>query len=603
MNTFFLNIVLCAAMTFHAVTALGADRPNILIVLTDDQGRDDFGYMNPEIFETPNLDQLRTESLEFTQFYVNPTCAPTRASFLTGRHFLETGVWGVHGGQDYINLDETLISERLSDSGYATAFYGKWHSGKTEGYLPWDRGFDVAELTHLYHHKDGTFYLRGGTVKTEGWMGQALAEKASAYLRERAENSNETPFCLYLSMMATHGKWYAPESRIEKYRKRGYSESLAVYAGMLEELDGNIGSVLRTLEETGLSKDTIVLFFTDNGPVANSDRKDLPNHLGSDWNLRNPSALRGQKASVYENGVRVPFFVRWPGHIDPRAEDSVAHVTDLFPTLLSIAGEEAKPRSGEKELRGISLMPLLLGEGSLPERSLFIASDHARSEDGRGRYDFLNGPEAVNPEIQSLALREGDRKLVRRGGRIELFDLSEDPRELKNIAKREPERAQQLSSKLLDTFEEIRRSGRTFKSPVFRIGSDPGHSSLVFACSPSEVFGSVKYGSHWTTGWDSVGDGQTHIVEVAKEGWYKVILHAREGKIGAKIRVSCGDRELVGTITGRYENSIGKLYLPKGRSRLMLIVEEVSPSGGVMDSLKAVEFLGKRAKPGYVVGF
>ncbi|MBK1877796.1 sulfatase-like hydrolase/transferase [Pelagicoccus mobilis] len=597
-----LNVYVCVLLAF-ASAVVGEERPNILIILTDDQGRDDFGYMNPEVFETPNLDRLRTESLEFTQFYVNPTCAPTRASFLTGRHFLETGVWGVHGGQDYINLDETLISERLQDVGYATAFYGKWHSGKSEGYLPWDRGFEVAELTHLYRHMDGMFFSKDGMIEREGWMGQALAEKASGFLRERSKASDSRPFCLHLSMMATHGKWYAPESRIQKYRDKGFTESLAVYAGMLEELDANVGSVLQTLEETGQSKNTVVLFFTDNGPVANSDRKDLPNHTGRDWELRNPSGLRGAKTKVYENGIRVPLLVRWPGRVEPGTEEGVAHVTDLFPTLLSIAGEAPKPRPGEKDLRGISLVPLLFGQGELPERPLFIASDHAQTEGGRGRYDFLNGPDAVDPQIQNLALRVGDRKLVRRGGRIELFDLSEDPRELRNIAKAEPEVAQLMSKQLLDTLEGIRKSGRAFQAPVFRIGSCADRSSFVFACSPSALLGSVKYGSHWTTGWDGVGDGQTHLVDVVTEGWYEVVLHAREGVKGAKIRVGCGEREILGTITGRYENAIGKLYLPKGKTTLRLVVEEESPKGGVMDSLKAIEFLGAGAERGEVYGF
>lgn len=601
MNPRFLSLLL--ALLQFASFLKGEDRPNILIIMTDDQGYDDFGFRNPEVFRTPALDQLRSESLEFTQFYVNPTCAPTRASLLTGRHFLETGVWGVHGGQDYLNLDETTFAERLSDVGYATAFFGKWHSGKTEGYLPWDRGFDIGELSHLYRHEGAVFYTLEGVVQTDEWGGRALARKASAYIKERSELSSEQPFCLYLAMMATHGPWYAPESRIEPYRKRGYSESLATFAGMLEELDSNVGTVLQALEETGQAENTVVVFLTDNGPIFNSGRSDMRGHEGEDWERRNSSSLKGNKGTIYENGIRVPLLVRWPNRVESGSSQQVAHVVDIFPTLLSLAGDEPVAREGDAQLRGRTLLPTVLHGEELPERSLFIAVDHAQIDGGRHRYDFLSDTSSIIPEIQPLALRKGNRKLIRKSGRIELYDINDDPMELINLASAEPEVASRMSNELLDTFVKIRDSGRAFQSPVFRVGSDPSRSSFVFACSPSEIRGNVEYGSHYTTGWSGVGDGQTHRIDVESAGDYSVVVHIKGGQKGARLRVQIGDQDIRGTIIVGNRLDLGKRYLEEGTSTLDISVESLSLSGGVLKRLNAIELIGSAATSGALYGF
>ncbi|MBK1879117.1 sulfatase-like hydrolase/transferase [Pelagicoccus mobilis] len=587
----------------YAPVCVAKERPNILIVLTDDQGRDDFGYRNPYVYETPYLDRLRSQSLEFSRFYVNQTCAPTRASLLTGRHFLETGVWGVHGGQDYLNLDETTFAERLLELGYATAFYGKWHSGKTDGYLPWDRGFEEGELAHLYRHENGIFYTREGEVRTKGWTGRSLAEKASQYLRARSKAGDGRPFCLYLSMLAPHGPWYAPEERVTKYRKRGYSKSLAEFAGMIEELDGNIGRVLEALDESGLADDTVVLFFSDNGPIMNSGRKDMADHVGKDWELRNPSQLRGNKGTVYENGVRVPLFARWPGRIRAGESTQLSHVVDIFPTLLELAGERPDARKGDAPLRGHSLLPVMLHGAELPPRSLFIASDHAQVPGGRHRYDFLSSAKLLEGEVQDLALREGNRKLVRRGGRIELFDIENDPSELRDLSKVEPEVSERMSRQLLDTFESIRDSGRAFQAPVFRIGVDEDRASFVFACAPSELYGSVKYGSHATTGWARVGDGQAHRVDVVQEGWFSVILHVAGGKKGARVKIEVGKSSLVGDLTEGNRTKLGRIYLAKGDGVLSCVLKSLSADGGVFESLKAIEFIGDGATQGAFYSF
>ncbi len=601
MNLRFLSLLLALLQLVSFLRA--EERPNILVIMTDDQGYDDFGFRNPDVFKTPALDQLRSESLEFTQFYVNPTCAPTRASLLTGRHFLETGVWGVHGGQDYLNLDETTFAERLKNAGYATAFYGKWHSGKTEGYLPWDRGFDVGELSHLYRHEGAMFYTQGGTVQTDEWSGRALARKASTYIKEHSESSGKQPFCLYLAMMATHGPWYAPDSRVDPYRKRGYSESLAIFAGMLEELDSNVGTVLQALEETGQAENTVVIFLTDNGPIFNSGRSDLPGHKGEDWERRNSSSLKGNKGTIYENGIRVPLFVRWPNRVEVGASAQVAHVVDIFPTLLSLAGDEPVAREGDAPLRGSTLLPTILHGEELPDRSLFIAVDHAQISGGRNRYDFLSDMSSISPELQPLALRKGDRKLVRKSGRLELYDIKNDPREVVNIARVEPEVAQRMSKEVLDTFVQIRDSGRAFKSPVFRVGSIPGRSSFVFACSPSAIRGAVEYSSHYTSGWSGVGDGQTHRIEVKSSGEYSVVVHMQGGQKGARLRVRIGDQIVSGRIVDGNRLPLGKLLLEEGKCELDISVESLSSTGGVLKRLKAVELIGRGTNSGALYGF
>lgn len=286
-------------------------KPNILIIQVDDFGYDDLNLHGNQIFDTPNLDKLGTEAVQFEQFYVSSVCAPSRASLLTGRNFLRTGVSGVHAGRDYINLNETIIAELFKKNGYNTGMWGKWHSGKTNGYFPWDRGFDEAYYASLYNYFDNVGLLNGTELSTTGFTTDVITDMAIHFI----EKNKNQPFFAYISHLAPHNPWKAPENYVNNYREKGFSEPLSILSGMINNLDDNIGRLLNKVTELGLDENTIIVFLSDNGPWISSYGFGLTNQ---EWNLRNPNGLRGNKATNWENGIKSPLFIKWKNHFEAK---------------------------------------------------------------------------------------------------------------------------------------------------------------------------------------------------------------------------------------------------------------------------------------------
>ena len=203
------------------------ERPNFLLLLADDMGWDDLSLHGNTFIETPNLDRFAKESVQFSRYYVNPVCAPTRASLLTGRHFLRTGVSHVHGGKDFLALDEITAADVLKDNGYRTGMWGKWHSGKTEGYFPWQRGFEEAYMAGLYQHRNNQGLLNGEPIEHKGWTTDVLVDYAIDFMQR---HQNE-PFFAYVPFLSCHAPLDARHERIDDYMQKGISRSLAmVYA-------------------------------------------------------------------------------------------------------------------------------------------------------------------------------------------------------------------------------------------------------------------------------------------------------------------------------------------------------------------------------------
>lgn len=369
----FLLWLACMACTFclgvFSLTAASRDpaRPNLIVIQTDDQGYDDMGFRHPagSPLRTPTFDRLARESVRFENFYVAPLCAPSRAMVLTGRHHLRTGVWGVHAGQDFIGLDETLIAQPLQAAGYRTGFMGKWHSGKTTGYFPWDRGFDEAYMAKLYVYRDNPLLHNGTAHPVEGWTEERLADLAIDFI----DHPSDQPFFLYYCPITAHGGtirategessergaqteagFHAPEDSIRPYLEAGLTPELAKLYGMLTFLDTQIARIFTALEAEGLADNTVVMMLGDNGPTHQTLNP-------AEWEARNPSRLKGAKGKVDENGYRSFLFVRQNNRFAPREIGAVTAAVDLFPTLLDLAGLPL-PAEG-KPLDGLSLAPLL----------------------------------------------------------------------------------------------------------------------------------------------------------------------------------------------------------------------------------------------------
>ncbi len=408
-----------AVALLFALTACGGDDPapanlpppNIVIVMTDDQGWAQLGSHGNEVLRTPNLDRLAGESVEFTRFYVSPLCSPTRASLMTGRYNYRTGVVDASLGRALMHTDETTLAELLRDAGYRTGIFGKWHLGDNYPMRPMDQGFEQA-LVHrgwgIGSPADppGTDYFNpilqhnGEEKQFDGYCTDVFFDAALRFI----EQHRDQPFFTYLATNTPHSPYVVPESYIKPYSAQGLSDEDARIYGMITNIDDNVGRLLAKLKELGILENTAVIFLTDNGPTTQ--------HF--------TAGLRGQKGTVYESGIRVPFLVRWPAKLRPAKVDRIAAHIDVVPTLLEAAGID---RPAGLKLDGVSLMPLLTGANDdWPERTLYIQWQ-------RGNEPQLHGNFAAISEQFKLVQSRTLGEQLERKPRFELYDIKADPGE------------------------------------------------------------------------------------------------------------------------------------------------------------------------------
>ncbi|MFO0930774.1 MAG: arylsulfatase [Gemmataceae bacterium] len=347
-----------------------ARRPNVVLVMTDDQGYGDLGCHGNPVIRTPNLDRLHRESVRLTDFHVDPTCSPTRAALMTGRYSSRSGVWHTIAGRSLLRRDETTLADHFRRAGYRTGIFGKWHLGDNYPFRVQDRGWQdslvlggggVGQTPDSWGNSyfDDTFWRNGVPEKQSGYCTDVFFRAALRFI----EQNRHRPFLCYLATNAPHGPYRVAERYAARYRKLGVSGPRAAFYGMIENIDDNVGRLLRALEEHKLADNTVVLFLTDNGTAAGwtEAKRDGFN-----------AGMRGVKGSAYEGGHRVPCFWRWPGRLSAGRDvaDLAAHL-DVLPTLLDLCGIEAKH---PLPLDGLSLRPVLTGTGKLPARTLFVHS-------------------------------------------------------------------------------------------------------------------------------------------------------------------------------------------------------------------------------------
>ena len=407
-------------------------RPNIVLVMTDDQGYGELACHGNLIIKTPHLDRLHAQSVRFTDFHVSPTCAPTRASLMTGRHEFRSGVTHTIYERERLSLGATTIAQVLKDAGYATGIFGKWHLGDEEPYQPERRGFDevfihgAGGIGQTYPGSCGdapgnTYFdpaiLHNGTfVKTTGFCTDVFFDRALDWIGSRSQKDG--PFFAYISTNAPHSPYVCPEAYRKPYLDAGLAKPDAAYYGMITNIDDNVGRLLARLDEWKLSERTLLIFMTDNGH--------------SRGNLYN-AGMRSMKGSPYQGGTRVPAFFRWPGRLGKAVDvDKLAAHIDLFPTLAEIGGAKI-PES--VELDGRSLMPLLLDpDADWPNRYLFVH----KGRWARGK--------AAGSKYADCAVRNARFRLV---NNAELYDIANDPGETKNVIDRHPD----VVAKMRDAYD------------------------------------------------------------------------------------------------------------------------------------------------------
>ena len=421
------RILLLAALCAMSVLANAADnaRPNILFIVGDDMGYGDVGFQHCKDIPTPNLDALAASGVRFTNGYVTgPYCSPTRAGLLTGRYQTRFGHEFNPSGPNGLPLTETTIANRLKDAGYATGIVGKWHLGNLPAMHPMQRGFDeffgFLGGAHSYFNAGGI--LRGNEpVKELDYTTDAFGREACAFI----DRHQSAPWFLYLAFNAVHTPMDATSDRLAKFPAIA-DKQRRTYDAMMLAMDDAVGVVRKKLADTGLEKNTLVTFISDNGG---------PTMKGVTINGSRNDPLRGSKRTTLEGGIRVPFVVSWPGRVKPGVFDQTAIQLDLHATALAAAGVTPKP---EWKIEGVNLLPFLSGEKTgAPHDALYW------------RFG------------QQTAIRSGDFKLVRydsnadtnSGGRnqpvtaAKLYNLANDIHEDKDLAAAMPEKVKELQGK------------------------------------------------------------------------------------------------------------------------------------------------------------
>ncbi len=425
-----LFVLLCFAplAARSAATDLVGSRPNIILVMTDDQGYGDLACHGNPLIRTPNLDRLYATSVRFTDFQVSPTCAATRASLLTGRHEFKSGVTHTILERERLSLDAVTLPQVLKSAGYTTGIFGKWHLGDEAAYQPQQRGFDevyihgAGGIGQTYPGScgdapDNKYFdpalLHNGTFeKTNGFCTDLFFARAMEWIGEQSQAHR--PFFAYITPNAPHSPYVSPGPQYDQFYE-GQSidgkplDSDAVgYYSMITNIDDNMGKLLERLGELGRDEDTLVIFITDNGGT----------HTGLF-----DAGMRGKKGTPYEGGTHVPCFFHWSGHL-PEGVDVdrlTAHI-DLFPTLSALAG--AKIPDGVK-LDGRSLIPLLENaDAPWPDRYIFVH---------QGRWPKGEADEA---KFTNCAVRNARFRLVNNS---ELYDLEADPGETTNVIDQHPD--------------------------------------------------------------------------------------------------------------------------------------------------------------------
>ena len=433
-----------------AALALGADKaspPNIVIIVADDLGRADVGFMGSQEIKTPNLDKLATGGAILDAFYVQPVCSPTRAALMTGRYPTHTGVYSVvrPNAPWGLPLAERTLAAALQETGYHTAISGKWHLGEFQKeYLPTHRGFD-RQYGHYFGALDFFTKLRDGKrdwyrddqpSDDEGYATHLLAREACRMIRDKPKDK---PLFLYVPFNAVHAPYQVPEEYTKAYPQ--LSGTRKTYAGMVTAMDEGIGQIVAALDESGIRKNTLILFTSDNGGPAPGT-------------ITDNTPLRAGKGTVYEGGVRVCACVNWSGKVPSGSVvKEPVHVVDWFPTLVKLSGAKAEQKL---PLDGLDVWPVIMEGAKTPHDAILLCAQVNRVAIRVGDWKLLvNAGLPAYGEANAKGAKKGKKAKQKAAGQanldsssIQLYNLATDIGETRNLASQEPERVKELRAKL-----------------------------------------------------------------------------------------------------------------------------------------------------------
>lgn len=569
---FFVSLV-CAC---HEVR--GAERPNIIVILTDDQGWGDLSCNGNTSIETPHIDQLASDGARFQHFFVSPVCSPTRAEFLTGRHHVRCGVYSTSEGGERVNADEMMIGEVFKKAGYRTGAFGKWHSGMQHPYHPNARGFDEFYgfcSGHWGNYFSPILEHNGELVRGDGYLPDDLTDRAIEFI----EGEHACPFFVYLPYNTPHSPMQVPDRWWDKFKNKEITQEHSkkknekidhtrAALAMCENIDWNVGRLRSKLKELNLEKDTIVVYFSDNGPN------------GSRWN----DGLRGRKGSTDEGGVRSPLVMCWPGVIDAgTVVTQICSAMDLMPTLAELADVEVV---SAKPIDGMSLVPILREKKlSWPERTL------------------------VHHWKDKVSVRTQEFRLDYEG---RLYDMNEDEGQQVELNDSQPEVVAALQGKANEFRQQmLSQYGKPFDKRPLVIGY--GGTSLTQVPARDGVgHGNIKRSNRFPNDsffvdWTSVDDFISWKCEVGTAGRYRaeIFYTCPEKDVGSTVELVFRDSSLVGEVAAAHnpplagmENdrfkrtesyvkdfkrmTLGEIQLEEGAGTLMLRAKKI-PGDTVMD--------------------
>ncbi len=515
----FLKTIGLAAVSAPALSALpgcaGTARataettrpPNVVLVITDDQGYGDLSCHGNPVLKTPYLDTLYEHSVRLTDFHVSPTCSPTRAALMTGRYCNRTGVWHTVMGRSLLRNDEVTMADVFAAGGYCTGIFGKWHLGDNYPFRPQDRGFQEVLIhkgggignTQDYwgnDYFDDTYFRNGEPETFTGYCTDVWFNEAIKFI----EANKDRPFFCYLPTNAPHAPLRVPEKYSLPYWGEGVK---ALFCGMIANIDENMGRLMAGLEVLGIENNTILIFMTDNGTSGG----------------RFDAGMQGGKGSEYDGGHRVPCFIRWPaggigGGVDIKR--LTAHI-DVLPTLIELCGLE---RPSGVKLDGASLVPLLKGDDkNWPDRVLITDSQ-------RVEYPIKWRKSAVMTDRWRLV-----------NGK-ELYDMNSDPGQSKDIADEHPEVVAKLRRDYENWWTDI--SGRFLEYCEIIIGSEDENPSTLT---------SHDWHDHGPWNQEQIRQGQQRnsfwAVQVARDGEYEIALRRWPREVDAPITAAIDDGQAI----------------------------------------------------------
>jgi arylsulfatase A-like enzyme len=551
---FYQNLRLLAGCALFAIASSAfAAKPNIVIVITDDQGYGDIGAHGNTMINTPAMDKLHGESVRLTNYHVDPTCAPTRAALMSGRYSANTGIWHTIMGRSMMNPEEETIAEVLKKSGYATAMFGKWHLGDNYPLRPEDQGFDYT-VRHAAggigqgpdwwgnDYFDDTYWKNSVPTQYKGYCTDVFFEEASGFI----ERNKDKPFFAYISTNAPHGPLNVDSKYSDPYVKKGVDGNMAKFYGMIENIDENITALRDKLEKWGIANNTIFIFTTDNGSAGGWRAKSKK----ATWKGFN-AGMRAGKGSEYDGGHRVPFFLHWPagGFTTGRDVDQLCAHVDIQATLAELCGV---PVTGDRPRDGQSIVAAIKGDKNvLRDRTLMTHSQRIQV-----------------PEKWRKSSTMNDRWRLINGK--ELYEIRKDPAQQNDLAAKHPEVVKQLRGEYDKVWEKMQIA---FAGQVrFGLGSDAENPARLMShdLQVKDQRESPWHQNHVKSG--HIGNG-TWPVEITQDGKYVVSLyrwpkHLNQAMGSTHAKLQIGDRIV--------EKAVGKddvtasftLELKKGPSSL-----------------------------------